>query len=299
MDTSRAGTPSSCKSRPIQVPPHILTKTRYFLFAASLVVFMNQFASIYRTDAYPQAVIDAIAMMKFCAQTDTQARRVLEIMEKFSKVVASWTKEHTYDAPELSSDLNGLYSQVASPHPDHEHEHPGSLASPEPHTPHTPHLLHLAHQTSLPSPAVPLPSLSELLIQNPPGAPLGDMRMNGIHAHRMAQPPLHQSMDAPTSRGGASSHTMVDDHMNEDMEFDFDGLWNNWINHVVPVSAVAAAGGLISPLGPQFPPPAAAGGGGASSSDTYAGFVMPADSRILPTAGISGSMPIYHSTNFG
>lgn len=278
---------------------------------------MNQFASIYRTDAYAQTVVDAIAMMKFCAQTDTQARRVLEIMEKFAKVVANWTKENTHDAPELSSDLNGLYSQAASPHPEqHEYEqHAGSLASPgsgsgaEPHTPRLLNLTHHHQTSSLPSPAaVPLPSLSELLIQHPPGAPLGDMRMNGIHTqqqqqqHRMGPPSLHPSMDASTSRGGASSHTMVDDHMDEDqMEFDFDGLWNNWINHVVPVSAVAGAGGLISPMGPHFPPPTGGGGGGggASSSDTYAGFVMPADSRILPTTGISGSMPIYHSTNFG
>ncbi|KAK1831782.1 activator of stress genes 1 [Podospora conica] len=302
----------------------------YFLFAASLVVFMNQFASLYRTDAYTQTVTDAIAMMKFCAQTDTQARRVLEIMDKFSKVVANWTKEHTYDAPELSSDLNGLYSQVGSPHPEqHEHEHDQPLASPssvaEP--PHTPRLVNLPHQqhhhqqqhqTSLPGPG-PLPSLSEILIQHPPGAPLGDMRMNGIHTHNnpqhhhmggQGQPSLHHhhpSIDASaTSRPpGASSHTMVDDPMNEDIEFDFDGLWSNWINHVVPVSGVAAgAGGLISPLGPQFPPPAASnggggGGGGPSSSETYAGFAMPADSRILPAAGISGSIPLYHSTNFG
>lgn len=265
----------------------LLTAFRYFLFAASLVVFMNEFASLYRTNAYAQTVTDAIAIMKFCAETDPQASRVLEIMEKFAKVVAKWTKDHTYHAPDLAGDLSGLYSHMPSPHLSHEHS--GSLGSmPSPAEPETPRILNALHQTSLPGPAVPLPSLSELLIPHPSNS-IVDTRMNGISpSHGPAQ-----SLNPPIDpRAGVSSHPMVDhDPMNEDIEFDFDGLWNNWINHVVPVSAMAPG---ISPLAPHFSPalPHAA-------PEPFGTFTLPPESRISPAAVISGTIPLYHSTNFG
>lgn len=77
---------------------------------------MNQFASLYRTDAYADTIDGAIAIMKFCSETDPQAKRVLEIMENFAEVVAKWTKDHTREAPELSKDLSGLYSHAVNPH---------------------------------------------------------------------------------------------------------------------------------------------------------------------------------------
>ncbi|KAK0623025.1 fungal-specific transcription factor domain-containing protein [Immersiella caudata] len=257
----------------------------YFLFAASLVVFMNQFASLYRTNAYAQTVTDGIAIMKFCAETDPQARRVLEIMEKFAKVVAKWTKDHTYNAPDLSGDLSGLYSHMPSPHLSHE---PSSLGSmPSPAEPETPRILNAMHQTTLPGPAVPLPPLSELLIPHPPNAVM-DTRMNGISPSHA--PTLNPPIDP---RAGVSSHPIVDhDPMNEDIEFDFDGLWNNWINHVVPVSAMGPG---ITPMAPHFSPVATN-----AAPDTFGGtFTLPPEARISPAAVISGTIPLYHSTNFG
>jgi len=263
----------------------------YFLFAASLVVFMNQFASLYRTNAYAQTVTDAIAIMKFCAETDPQARRVLEIMEKFAKVVARWTKEHTFSAPDLAGDLSGLYSHMPSPHLSHEQS--GSSGSmPSPAEPETPRILNALHQTTLPGPAVPLPSLSELLIPHHSHAGV-DTRMNGASpSHHTSAPSLQPPIDP---RAGVSSHhPMIDpDPMNEDIEFDFDGLWNNWINHVVPVSAMAPG---ISPLAPHFSPVMTNAGPGEPFGGT---FTLPPESRISPAAVISGTIPLYHSTNFG
>ncbi len=258
--------------------------SRYFLFASSLVVFMNQFASLYRTDAYADTITSAIAIMKFCAETDPQAARVLEIMEKFAKVVAKWTKNHTYDAPELSRDLSGLYSQAASPHLPQ--EHPASLASiSSPREPETLRMPPMSLQATLPGPA--LPPLSQLFTPPPPGA---DTRMNGVSPSQTVGPTLPPPVDP---RSSATSHPVVDtaEPMNEDIEFDFDGLWSNWINHVVPVSTMAPG---ATPLPPQFSasvpgPP----------TETYAGFSMPPENRISPAAVISGTIPLYHSTNFG
>lgn len=249
---------------------------------------MNQFASLYRTEAYGQTASDAIAIMKFCAETDPQASRVLEIMEKFAKVVAKWTKDHTYDAPELAGDLSGLYSQTASPHLSHEPS--GSVATmPGTGDSDGQRILNVLHQTSLPGPAVPLPSLSELLIHPPSSA--SDTRMNGISPLHTAGPTLQAPMEPLPRPLNASTQSLADqgEPMNEDIEFDFDGLWNNWINHVVPVPTMASG---VSSIPPQFSPAAA------TPADTYAGFPMPPESRISP-AVIGGSIPLYHSTNFG
>lgn len=259
----------------------------YFLFAASLVVFMNQFASLYRTNAYGQTVTDAIAIMKFCAETDPQASRVLEIMEKFAKVVARWTEGHTYDAPDLSGDLSGLYSHISSPHLSHE---PSGLLSsmPSPAEPETPRILNALNQNALPGPAVPLPPLSELLTPHPPGSV--DTRMNGVSPSHTSAPSLNPPIDP---RAGMSSHPHVvdPDRMHEDIEFDFDGLWNNWINHVVPVSAMGPG---ITSMAPQFSPIAPNAPPG-----PFGTFTLPPESRISPAAVISGTIPLYHSTNFG
>jgi len=248
---------------------------------------MNQFASLYRTNAYAQTVTDGIAIMKFCAETDPQASRVLEIMEKFARVVAKWTKDHTYNAPDLSGDLSGLYSQMASPHLSHEpSDSLGSMPSPaEPES----RMLNALQQTPLPGPAVPLPSLSELLIPHHPSS-VADTRMNGVSPSHTSVPPLNPTID---TRPSVTSHALVDnpDPMNEDIEFDFDNLWNNWINHVVPGSAMASG---ITPLVPQFP--AAVPNAG---PDSFGGFTLPPESRISPAAIISGTVPLFNSTNFG
>ncbi|KAJ4416788.1 hypothetical protein N0V85_002125 [Neurospora sp. IMI 360204] len=48
----------------------------YFLFAASLIVLMNQFASLYYADTYNKTITDAILTMKYCAEIDPQAERL-------------------------------------------------------------------------------------------------------------------------------------------------------------------------------------------------------------------------------
>ncbi|CCC05925.1 hypothetical protein SMACR_00140 [Sordaria macrospora] len=55
----------------------------YFLFAASLIVLMNQFASLYYADKYIKTITDAISTMKYCAEIDPQA-------ERFSHVTGEW-----------------------------------------------------------------------------------------------------------------------------------------------------------------------------------------------------------------
>ncbi|KAK3375298.1 fungal-specific transcription factor domain-containing protein, partial [Podospora didyma] len=245
----------------------------YFLFVASLIVFMNQFASLYYTSAYAQTISDALALMEYCAETDPQAKRVLEIMHKFATVVAKWTQDHTYRAPPLAADLNNLYSQTSSPQTTQGRTGSvSSVLSPREHS----GVVNIPHQR------VRLP-LSDILISHPT-APLVDTRMNGITPPQTTAPGLPQ----PTSsRHSLSSHSVIEgsDSLNGDIEVDFDGLWANWINHVAPVSAVPPG---ITNLAPHFPasilgPP----------GEAYGGYPIP------PTTTLGSNVPVYHSSNFG
>src|SRR5690606_18103347 len=93
------------------------------MFAASLVILMNQFSSLYYTEEYGETMQDAINIVAYCAETDPQAQRVLDIITRFSEVVTKWTKDHAYAAPPLSTDFSCLYNQPARSRsaPDHMH----------------------------------------------------------------------------------------------------------------------------------------------------------------------------------
>ncbi|KAK3322503.1 fungal-specific transcription factor domain-containing protein [Apodospora peruviana] len=280
----------------------------YFLFAASLIVFMNQFASLYYTDAYAQTITDAIDTMRYCAETDPQADRLLEIMEKFYEVVERWTKDHKYQAPTLSSDLSGLYSQMANSRLPHEHPH--TLPSISNHRDHD-HLQagNIPHRSSLNLPPLPhpLPPLSEMIVsQSPNSISILDTKMNGMSPQHMASPPIPYSIPPRTS---VSAHSMSDgsESANGHIEFSFDGLWENWQQHhqvTVPPGAVTTAHvpphvpppgtPSLPTLGAQFSPTAPVTAPAFSPYPTH-----PEPPRVSPLTTMSANIPLYHTSSFG
>jgi hypothetical protein len=225
--------------------------------------------------------------MKYCAESDPQAERLLEIMEKFSRVVANWTRDHTHPAPNLSADLSSLYSQMANAQPP-QGGHAISIPSlSTPREQETSRMINIPHRESLHPPTMTRLPLAEILLPQPITS-VADTQMNGMSPPRTTGPSLPPLIDA---RPSVSSHSMVDssESMNGDIEFDFDGLWNNWINHVVPVPTGAPG---IAHLSPQFSPSLP------SANPTFGAYSIPPQSRITPT-GISGNIPLYHATNFG
>ncbi|KAM7189274.1 activator of stress genes 1 [Rhypophila sp. PSN 637] len=311
----------------------------YFLFAASLIVFMNRFSCLYQTDLYPQTITDAIAIMRYCAQTDPQAERLLDIMERFHEVVEKWTKDHTYHAPTLSSDLGGLYApQPGNSRLAHDHSmwvaNMNNMNSPREQEP--PQLGSIPHRTTAMNNI--LPPLSEMVVSQ---SPTMDIKMNGMSPHQMMSPPFVHSIPA---RPSVSSHSMSDgsESANGHIEFSFDRLWENWektaqshpgpsvlpsppghgpiINHITvagPGSLSAGGAPLHSlpslPPTPQFPPPPTpvqqhAPGAPVSSPSpaSFAAYQMHSGSaslsetnRIPPISSISPSIPLYHNTNYG
>ncbi|KAK4171202.1 fungal-specific transcription factor domain-containing protein [Triangularia setosa] len=250
----------------------------YFVFAASLVILMNQFSSLYYTNAYDKTIRDAVDFMEYCTKLDPQAERVLDIITRFAKVVDKWTKSHKYDAPPLSEDLSFLYSHPSSPQqpPDpgplgnlsggpvvasplqQEQQHDPNYPSHHHHQPQPPHRI-ISNDPGLLTP----PTITSKMPLSDILAPTTqDTRMNGMsphhhhHHHHHQQQPLQPIPQQQNESPG----------YNRELEFDFDHLWNNWLNLpgpvvVPPTPTVPVAG--ISPLtaqqfSPVAPPAAAA-----------------------------------------
>ncbi|KAK3333970.1 hypothetical protein B0T19DRAFT_142676 [Cercophora scortea] len=257
----------------------------YFLFAASINVLMNQFASLYRAESYGKAITDSIAIMKYCAEIDPQAERLLEILEKFSRVVAKWTKDHTHPAPALSPDLSALYNQRGSfrLHRDHT----GSMSTMSNSQEQLPSRNgSMSNTGSLNSSSrITLPELNTLRTTTAT-ATIAGTRMDGI-----VMSPSQISAPLPiSSRPSVSSHSMADssDSMNEDTEFHFNSLWDFWSNHKPPASTGLPG---IATLAPQFP---------SSLQDNSTEYSAAPVSRIPINSivGISGSVPLYNSSSY-
>ncbi|KAK0381486.1 fungal specific transcription factor domain-containing protein [Colletotrichum limetticola] len=67
----------------------------YFLFAASLVILSNEFASIYPNPTYAASISNTIAIMRYCATSDPQAGRLLFILTSFRNVVYELQQKKT------------------------------------------------------------------------------------------------------------------------------------------------------------------------------------------------------------
>ncbi|KAF9874032.1 hypothetical protein CkaCkLH20_08404 [Colletotrichum karsti] len=65
----------------------------YFLFAASLIVLSNEFASIYPNPTYAASISNTISIMRYCATSDPQANRLLFILTSFRDVVFNLQSE--------------------------------------------------------------------------------------------------------------------------------------------------------------------------------------------------------------
>lgn len=251
---------------------------------------MNRFASLYHTEAYTQTITDAVEIMRYCAEIDPQAERLLDIMERFSEVVEKWTKDHTYHAPTLSSDLSGLFNPM-------ENSRLAPIGNPwvgninGPRDPE-PRPGAIPHRTSM---NLPLPPILDMVPSQPPSSGI-DAKMNGMSPQHLMSPPFPPHHQIPP-RTSVSSHSMSDgsESMNGHIEFSFDGLWENWggrhpKSEPGPVNSAAGPSGM-PPFPVQVPVPVPSPG--------FGGYpVHAADTRIPPISTLSPSVPLYHTSNY-
>jgi hypothetical protein len=213
---------------------------------------MNQFSSLYHTDDYSETMQDAMNIVAYCAEIDPQAQRVLDIITRFSQVVTKWTKDHAYPAPQLSDDFSCLYNQPtrSAPASEQAHQHPGPAIGTNIQRRSSSQLVNGPDPGLLTPPSIPKMPRLDILSTQAPGVAL-DARVNGMtppHAHI---PPITLVGGRPS----VSAHSSIasSEPLSGNIEFEFDGLWNSFINHLPPVSSVVAPG--INNLALQFPPP--------------------------------------------
>ncbi|KAK4106770.1 hypothetical protein N658DRAFT_415070 [Parathielavia hyrcaniae] len=257
----------------------------YFVFAASLVILMNQFSSLYSTDEYHKTMRDATDIVTYCAEIDPQARRVLDIITRFSEVVSKWTKDHAYPAPQLSADFRCLYAQPTRPGPASEHMHPGSAVN-------------LGTQRKSSSQAVNGPDPG--LLTPPPLSKLShlDILHNQVHSgplearvHPMT--PLHANahgsvVSLVAGRPSISAQSSISSEpLSGNIEFEFDGLWNSFINHLPPVSSVAPG---INNLALQFPPPVIG-----APTEPYGAYLIPKELKSCHAGWKRRHIPFRHN----
>ncbi|KAK5990037.1 Filamentous growth regulator 27-like protein [Cladobotryum mycophilum] len=59
----------------------------YFLFSAGLVILSNEFAGLYQNTHYATSIASVFNILEFCAETDTQAPRILHVFNTFHSSV--------------------------------------------------------------------------------------------------------------------------------------------------------------------------------------------------------------------
>lgn len=218
------------------------------MFAASLVILMNQFSSLYYTEEYDETMQDAINIVAYCAEIDPQARRVLDIITRFSEVVTKWTKDHAYPAPPLSADFSCLYNQPTRSGPASAHMRSGVAVNAGTQRRSSSQAVSGPDPGLLTPPPIPKVQLHDILSAQSPSLGL-EARVNG-----MTPPHIHIPPVSLAGRASLSAHSSIasSEPLSGNIEFEFDGLWNSFINHLPPVSSVAPG---ISSLALQFPPP--------------------------------------------
>ncbi|RYP79400.1 hypothetical protein DL769_002984 [Monosporascus sp. CRB-8-3] len=234
----------------------------HFVFTAALIILSNEFASLYHNPDATTAVDNAISILRFCADEDAQADRVLYIVETFHQANArrSATARRLSIPGRKVPTINTLSHNVHYDPMLHLFHHEGSehLAA-IPAIKERPVMGHIAPPSSL------IPSMMPPALQQP--SPESSASLNGgMGTAGSGIPP--SSLE--TLSGGES-------------EFDFDTLWSNW---PAPSASSSAGIPMAAPDGMQ---PADGGFG------SYGGIIQP---QVPLGSNPNANVPLYAPSNY-
>ncbi|RYP21183.1 hypothetical protein DL766_007994 [Monosporascus sp. MC13-8B] len=198
--------------------PHCNPFAIHFVFTAALIILSNEFALLYHNPDATTAVDNAISILRFCADKDAQADRVLYIVETFHQAnVRRFATARRLSIPGRKIPTINTLSHNAHYDPmlhlfHHESfEHLAAI----PAIKERPVMGHIVPPSSL------IPSMMPPALQQP--SPEGSVSLNGgMGAAASGIPP--SSLE--TLSGGES-------------EFDFDTLWSNW-----PAPSASSSAGI-------------------------------------------------------
>lgn len=107
-----------------------VTICRYWLFSAGLIILANLFSPVYREADSEGAVFMVLKVMRYCGETDPQARRYQSILESFFEALQEVEKAKE-QATNTSSQTSDIFSMLFGKEPS---TNSGGKSSAETHT---------------------------------------------------------------------------------------------------------------------------------------------------------------------
>ncbi|KAF2712837.1 hypothetical protein K504DRAFT_422940 [Pleomassaria siparia CBS 279.74] len=210
----------------------------YFLFAAALVILSNEFAGLYRVEVSDTCILNAVAIMSYCAESDQQASRLVYILTSFREVVANQRLRRRQSQTE-NTNLPSISSQLYGAPLPHHNQPPAGGAGPSDQM-STAHRLHQVpihiypgmQTTPLPNDQSPNPtfqhppSLSVHLtpIHNPPAS--GSDSSPPFTLNALSKPPsLSNVLDLSALDATRVPSLYSEENGAPDEHIDFDALW--------------------------------------------------------------------------
>jgi hypothetical protein len=301
MTISRRETHSCCKSSHDRSYEHLgnssLLHHSYFLFASSLIMLSNEFFGLFNVENYETCIEHAITIMKYCAETDPQANRLLYILTEFRAVVAEKGQSTRHDsgntAPKISStpsstfdpmaNLTGVYDTLSRSNSTYD---VSSMGDPK--------LSNLSRHNSLASMAVPALSEASSSRSSVLGSKVDNgMQMSGItpphsNSASMASQNVEYYRPLPTPGPTALEPT---EPLGDSSVIDFDSFWQWSLNGMSGTGAsigaaagipvVPASAGFANPMDPSFP-----------------AFSMNTPGHGNGGVGLNSNIPMYPPSNF-
>ncbi|RYO83974.1 hypothetical protein DL764_009389 [Monosporascus ibericus] len=242
--------------------PHCNPFAIHFVFTAALIILSNEFASLYHNPDATTAIHNAISILRFCADEDAQAERVLYIVETFHQAnvrrpaTARRLSIPRRKIPTINTlSHNAHYDPMLRPFHHEASEHLTTI----PAIKERPVMGHIV------APSSSIPSMMPPALQQP--SPEGSVSLNGgMGAAGSGIPP--SSLE--TLSGGES-------------EFDFDTLWSNW---PAPSASTSAGIPIAAPHGMQ---PSDSGFG------SYGGIGQP---QVPLGSNPNVNVPLYAPSNY-
>ncbi|RYP56879.1 hypothetical protein DL771_011521 [Monosporascus sp. 5C6A] len=234
----------------------------HFVFAAALIILSNEFASLYHNPDATAAIHDAISILRFCADEDAQADRVLYIVETFHQA--------NVRRPATARRLSIPGRKVPT-------------IKTLSHNAHYDPILHLFHHDGSEHLAA-IPAIKERPVMGhivPPPSSIPSMMPPALQ-----QPSPEGSVSLSSGMGPAGSGippSSLETLSGGESEFDFDTLWSNW-----PAPSASSWAGV----------PIAAPHGVQSADDGFGSYGGIGQPQVPPGSNPNVNVPLYAPSSY-
>lgn len=281
-----------------------LLRRSYFLFAASLIMLSNEFFGLFNVENYETCMEHTVTIMKYCAETDPQAERLLYILTEFRAVVAEKgqfpRRASASIGPKISSTPTSAFDSTANLPGVYDNPTSRSSSAYDVASMGEPKLSHPSRHNSMASMAVPAPAPSEAsssrssAIPSPTVVESTAMQMAGLtppHSSNSVSMAASQNVEyypLPTP-GPAALEQHPTEPLGDASVIDFDSFWQ-W-----PLNGMSGTPGM-----PPVGPPTSHGFSHPMGGPSFAAFSIDAPGHGGGGGGIGivGNIPMYPPSNF-